>query len=85
MHRLLKILPILFLLPIFAFAQISPKSLDFGVDGFYFTSPLTIALGGNSIDGKYRELKLNGQLGMFVHNNLAIGFRYRSDFSYFNV
>lgn len=76
---------VLLLFPVMIMAQINPKSLDFGIDGFYFTSPLVVSLGGNSISGKYEELQLNSQLGVFVAHNLAFGFGYRNDFAYLSV
>jgi hypothetical protein len=66
-------------------AQIPSMSFDFGADAFYNSSPLTISRGGNAINGLSRDFQLNGALGIFIFENAAIGFRYRSAYNYFEV
>ena len=65
--------------------QIPPMSFDFGADGFYNSSPLTISRGGNAINGFTRDFRINGSLGFFIFENAAVGLNFRSSYEYFEL
>lgn len=86
----LKTLPILLLLLAVSsasssFAQIRNKSLDLGLDGRYYTAPLVISLGGGGIEGGFRAADFKGQLGYFLFENFAVGFRFSQTYEFFWV
>lgn len=66
-------------------AQIRNKSLDLGIDGRYYTAPLVISLGGGGIEGGFQAADINSQLGYFLMENLALGFRFSQTYEYFWV
>lgn len=66
-------------------AQIRNKSLDLGIDGRYYTAPLVISLGGGSIEGGLQSANFSGQLGYFLFENFAFGFRFAQTYEYFWV
>ncbi|MGB0430801.1 MAG: hypothetical protein ACPGLV_10030 [Bacteroidia bacterium] len=69
----------------FTLAQLPSKSIDFGINGFYNSSPLSITLGGGAINGKSDIFKLEGNFGLFVLENAVAGIRYRRDYENFTV
>ncbi|MBI1184440.1 hypothetical protein GC194_09220 [bacterium] len=84
-RQLVSISCLLCALSLQAGAQISARSIDLGVGGFYFGSPLVISYGGASLAGTNRQSQLNGQLGAFISDNFALGLRWRSDMELFQV
>ncbi|MBI3143218.1 MAG: hypothetical protein HYZ16_10355 [Bacteroidetes bacterium] len=85
MNRMVFLLVAMPMLGGWAHAQVPPWSLDLGMYGYYYRAPLTISLGGASVQGQSRRADLDAQLGVFVFTNLAAGIRYSQSYDFLQV